>query len=83
MSQACIYARFLCEQAGVKFVLGSPRGRLETLIAHQEGNQKIVTGIRTADGVEHVADLVVVACKSPLKVADKGFTLSQPVVGRH
>ncbi|QKX63017.1 uncharacterized protein TRUGW13939_10185 [Talaromyces rugulosus] len=60
--KACVYARYLCEQAGVKFVLGRPHGELEELITEQAGSQKRVTGIRTKDGLSHSAGLVVVAC---------------------
>ncbi|KAL3476717.1 FAD dependent oxidoreductase [Aspergillus californicus] len=60
--KACVYARHLCEKAGVKFVLGRPQGELEQLITVQSGSSKKVTGIRTRDGKSHFADLVVVAC---------------------
>ncbi len=58
-----MYARHLCEKAGVKFVLGKPHGELEQLITEQSGSSKKVTGIRTRDGQSHSADLVVVACE--------------------
>lgn len=58
-----MYARYLCEKAGVKFVLGTPHGELEQLITEQSGASKKVTGIRTRDGQSHSADLVVVACE--------------------
>lgn len=61
--QACVYARFLCEQAGVKFVLGEPQGKLATLIVTNSGLKKKVTGIKTCDGRSHFGDLVIVACK--------------------
>ncbi|KAJ9647650.1 hypothetical protein H2204_000280, partial [Knufia peltigerae] len=60
--KACIYARFLCEKAGVRFVLGSPQGQLKTLIVANEGNGKQVTGIQTYDGKSHHGDIVIVAC---------------------
>ena len=62
--KACTYARFLCEKAGVKFVLGSPQGKLQSLIVQQDGSEKKVTGITTADGQSHHGDIVIVACNS-------------------
>lgn len=62
-SQACVYARFLCEKAGVKFILGRPQGQLESLVVEGSGSSKKVTGIKTCDGLTHDADLVVVACE--------------------
>lgn len=58
-----MYARYLCEKAGVRFVLGKPHGELKQLITEQSGASKKVTGIRTRDGQSHSADLVVVACE--------------------
>ncbi|KAF2167794.1 hypothetical protein M409DRAFT_65895 [Zasmidium cellare ATCC 36951] len=60
--KACVYARHLCEKAGVKFVLGEPQGYLESLIIETLDKQKRVAGIRTRDGSCHLADVVVVAC---------------------
>ncbi|EOO03944.1 putative sarcosine oxidase protein [Phaeoacremonium minimum UCRPA7] len=60
--KACTYARHLCEQEGVKFVLGEPRGKLQDLIRIENGTNKKVTGIKTCDGLVHQADLVIVAC---------------------
>jgi hypothetical protein len=61
--QACIWARHVCEQAGVEFVLGPNNGKLEELL-HAEDDSGSVIGIRTADGREHGADLVLIACRS-------------------
>ncbi|KAI5461693.1 FAD dependent oxidoreductase [Mariannaea sp. PMI_226] len=62
--KACVYARFLCEQAGVKFVLGDPEGKLSNLIIEENGTQKRVKGINTCDGKSHFGDLVIVAAGS-------------------
>lgn len=59
-----MYARYLCEKAGVKFILGQPQGELKHLIVSETTTSKRVTGIKTHDGLRHYADLVVVACKS-------------------
>jgi sarcosine oxidase/L-pipecolate oxidase len=59
--KACVYARFLCVQAGVKFILGDPQGKLETLITAHNGPEREVTGIKTCDGQTHSGDLVIVA----------------------
>lgn len=61
--QACVYARHLCKKAGVKFILGRPRGELENLIIEKSDQNKRVKGIKTRDGQSHLADLVVVACE--------------------
>ncbi|OJJ31433.1 hypothetical protein ASPWEDRAFT_141671 [Aspergillus wentii DTO 134E9] len=60
--KACTYARHLCEQAGVKFILGRPHGELDQLIINKSGSSKRVSGIKTRDGQSHFADLVIVAC---------------------
>ncbi|OGE50367.1 hypothetical protein PENARI_c017G11325 [Penicillium arizonense] len=60
--KACVYARHLCEKAGVKFILGRPQGELQELITENQDSGKRVTGIKTRDGLSHSADLVVVAC---------------------
>ncbi|KND95189.1 L-pipecolate oxidase [Tolypocladium ophioglossoides CBS 100239] len=62
--KACVYARFLCEQAGVKFVLGDPQGKLSSLIIEDDGAQKRVKGIKTCDNLSHFGDLVIVAAGS-------------------
>ncbi|QKX54296.1 uncharacterized protein TRUGW13939_01381 [Talaromyces rugulosus] len=62
--KACVYARFLCEQAGIKFVLGDPQGKLSNLIIEENGAQKRVKGIKTYDGLFHFGDLVIVAAGS-------------------
>ncbi|KAM0415764.1 hypothetical protein ACHAPT_013269 [Fusarium lateritium] len=59
--KVCVYARFLCLQAGVKFVLGEPHGKLETLIIENNGRAKRVAGIKTSDGKRHFGDLVIIA----------------------
>lgn len=61
--KACVYARFLCVQAGVKFVLGEAQGKLDTLITEYNGPSKKVAGIKTCDGKSHFGDLVIVACE--------------------
>ncbi|KAL6364493.1 hypothetical protein LRP88_01894 [Fusarium phalaenopsidis] len=59
--KACIYAKFLCEQVGVRFVLGDPQGKLSSLIVENDGLNKRVAGIKTCDGLRHFGDLVIVA----------------------
>lgn len=61
--KACAYTRHLCERQGVKFVLGSPRGRLKNLVTTGSGEARKIIGIATEDGEKHKADVVVVACK--------------------
>ena len=56
--------RHLCEQAGVKFVLGPEIGKFDELIVEGEGERRTIRGLRTVDGKDHNADVVVVACMS-------------------
>jgi sarcosine oxidase/L-pipecolate oxidase len=51
-------------QAGIKFCLGEPQGKLQSLIIECHGLEKKVTGIKTCDGRSHFGDLVIVACKN-------------------
>ncbi|WVQ84745.1 hypothetical protein IAT38_006902 [Cryptococcus sp. DSM 104549] len=62
--KACTWARFLAEKQGVKFVLGPEKGKFDELLVGGggEGEGKKVVGLKTVDGVEHKADVVVVAC---------------------
>ncbi|KUJ13712.1 FAD dependent oxidoreductase [Mollisia scopiformis] len=60
--KACIWVRYLCEKAGVKFVLGQKEGKLENLIINGAGYSKKIKGLETADGKEHFADVTIVAC---------------------
>lgn len=68
--QACAWARFLCEKEGVKFVLGPEVGKFADLLVDGTGEERNVTGLRTADGKEHLADVVVVACECLLASMD-------------
>ncbi|KAJ6141554.1 hypothetical protein N7470_009944 [Penicillium chermesinum] len=61
--KACVYARFLCEKLGVKFVLGDPAGKIDRLMVEDTGSSKRVKGIKTVDGLTHTGDLVIVAGK--------------------
>lgn len=45
----------------MKFVLGERQGKIERFITEQNGSDKKVKGIRTADGLSHFGDLVIVA----------------------
>lgn len=56
-SRACSFALYLCEQAGVEFHLG-PEHALMSI--EREGSR--VQSIKTANGEQHAADLVIIAC---------------------
>lgn len=60
MFQACTWAKHLCVEAGVKFILGEPQGKLKHLVKNTETGK--VTGIVTSDDKEYYSDLVVLAC---------------------
>lgn len=57
-SRACTYVNYLTRRLGVKYITGAPEGSLEKIIKDEAGNTK---GIITEDGVEHTADLVILA----------------------
>ncbi|RDW84777.1 FAD dependent oxidoreductase-4 [Coleophoma cylindrospora] len=59
--KSCIWARHLCQKAGVRFVLGT-KGKLDELIIEGTGDAKQVKGLKTADGVEHYMDVTIIAC---------------------
>ncbi|OCF39391.1 hypothetical protein I317_06819 [Kwoniella heveanensis CBS 569] len=59
--KACAWARHLAEKAGVKFVLGPEEGKFDDFLREDGSLGKRVKGIRTADGREHSADVVIVA----------------------
>ncbi|RVX67199.1 hypothetical protein B0A52_08633 [Exophiala mesophila] len=59
--KACLYAKYLCEKAGIKFIVGSPQGRVEKLIVEGDGSNKKIAGIMTFDGQTHLAGLTIVA----------------------
>ncbi|KAI8630188.1 FAD dependent oxidoreductase [Xylariaceae sp. FL1651] len=56
--KACAWAQHLAKEAGVRFILNPTKGKVESIDTTSE-NQKPT--IRTADGVVHEGDLVVVA----------------------
>jgi sarcosine oxidase / L-pipecolate oxidase len=58
-SRCCLYAKYLCTQLGVKFVLGGKKGTLKKYLTDETGT--IVKGIVTEDGLSHAADLVVIS----------------------
>ena len=60
--KSCLWAKFLAEQAGVKFILEHTRGRATRIgpLAGQDGATESPFVV-TADGCKHIADLVVVA----------------------
>lgn len=66
--KACRYALHLAQQLGVRFVLDKQAGRFVGFLEEQnrsgeeDAKQKKVTGIKTADGKIHPADLTIVAC---------------------
>ena len=57
-----MWARYLCEQEGVSFVLGSRAGKLDELIVEDAAGEKRIRGLKTADGQVHLADVTIVAC---------------------
>lgn len=62
VDKACAWARYLAEKDGVKFVLGPETGKFDELLVRNEGDDKKVVGLKTVDGLEHEANVVIVAC---------------------
>ncbi|KAK8870118.1 hypothetical protein IAR55_000688 [Kwoniella newhampshirensis] len=60
--KSCAWARHLCEKAGVKFVLGPEKGRFDELLVEGERESRKAVGLKTMDGLEHKADVVIAAC---------------------
>lgn len=59
--KSCTWARYLCEKAGVKFVLGPLKGKFDQLVVDTSTGGKVVRGLKTADGKTHPADVVIAA----------------------
>lgn len=49
-----------CAAKGVRFILGGEKGKVDTLLREPGGGKRFV-GVRTTDGKEHPADLVICA----------------------
>ncbi|OAA58196.1 FAD dependent oxidoreductase [Cordyceps fumosorosea ARSEF 2679] len=56
--KACCFALYKARKAGAKFILGGGAGTFSSLLKNGEA----VAGIKTADGKEHPAKTVVMAC---------------------
>ncbi|OKL62196.1 hypothetical protein UA08_02323 [Talaromyces atroroseus] len=56
--KACHWVWHLCQRAGVHFVQDPTRGKVTQIV--DDGDK--VIGIKTADGLEHHSDMVIVAC---------------------
>ncbi|KAI9320296.1 FAD dependent oxidoreductase [Zopfochytrium polystomum] len=58
------YLAHLARAAGVRIITGDKRGRFAGYLHEDASTPSRVTGIRTADGTEHRADLVIAAAGS-------------------
>lgn len=58
-NRACRFALYKAETLGVKVILGGTRGTFSSFL---ENTNSRITGIRTADGVIHPAELTIMAC---------------------
>ena len=58
--KACCFALHKAKRLGAKFVLGGLEGTFSKLQEEKKGGR--VTGVRTADGVLHPCELVIMAC---------------------
>jgi sarcosine oxidase/L-pipecolate oxidase len=59
-SKACLWTLYLARKAGVKFVLGNVVGRFDSFLKEKART----VGLKTADGLEHKAELVILAGKT-------------------
>ena len=57
--RACHFALHKAEKLGVKVILGDPKGKFSSPLENADSK---VTGVRTADGVAHQAELTIMAC---------------------
>ncbi|OAA80335.1 FAD dependent oxidoreductase [Akanthomyces lecanii RCEF 1005] len=58
--KACCFALYKAKKLGVKFVLGAEAGTFSSLLRVEDTGK--VSGIKTADGTEHRAETVIMAC---------------------
>ncbi|OAA38967.1 FAD dependent oxidoreductase [Beauveria brongniartii RCEF 3172] len=58
--KACCFALYKARKLGVKFILGSEAGTFSSLLRVEAKGK--VSGIKTADGKEHPAHTVIMAC---------------------
>ncbi|ODN79289.1 hypothetical protein L202_03301 [Cryptococcus amylolentus CBS 6039] len=57
-----LWLRHLCSQAGVNFISGGARGRVDEVLRWEGGKTKKVRAVKTGDGKVHDADFVILAC---------------------
>lgn len=60
--KACRFALHKARKLGVQSTFGSEAGKFESLLYNESTPDTVVSGIRTSDGVEHRARLVIMAC---------------------
>ena len=73
--KSCAWALHLVRLAGVKTFLGPEIGKLDDLINEGAGTLKKIVGLRTVDGKEHKADLVIIAGESIHGVRDTVYLI--------
>ncbi|KAL4877768.1 FAD dependent oxidoreductase [Aspergillus karnatakaensis] len=59
--KACRFALHKARTLGVKFIFGPAAGKLDSLVYAPSSKSK-VTGIKTADGKTHAAEMTILAC---------------------
>jgi sarcosine oxidase / L-pipecolate oxidase len=57
--RACYFVLHKARELGVQFVLGAPQGRFQNFLEDAAGK---ISGVRTADGKSHLAELTILAC---------------------
>ncbi|KAF4332238.1 sarcosine oxidase [Fusarium beomiforme] len=57
--KACRFALHKAQTLGVQFIFGEGKGKFSSFVENPESR---ITGVRTADGVVHPAELTVMAC---------------------
>lgn len=60
-SDACAYYYKKAAKVGVTFVFGEAKGSVDCILEAQQEHSKAAVGVRTKDGENHKADVVVIA----------------------
>lgn len=57
--RACHFVLHKIKSLGIQVILGGPKGTFSSFLQNEKAQ---ITGVRTADGVSHAADLTIMAC---------------------
>ncbi|KAM0712015.1 hypothetical protein Q7P37_011109 [Cladosporium fusiforme] len=63
-SEGCAYFQKKAQHLGVKFLFGCSKGGFHSILEEDRNGQMVSVGLRTKDGKDHAADVVVIAAGS-------------------